>query len=713
MMRLELDVFRDLQVLCGSPGYVHVIAYFCYRDNTISFDGSLLLEDVLALHSAERLIRTEISTLIGLMMKSEITYELPNPDAMQSMIDNTQALLKELHEFMIKDIKVGRDNINSSEKSERLGVAWREPIFYGGESAYASQYRDFAGKRYAADDSWVSDNKGFSVLEAVKVFTAISEFQNHQIVEWRKELENIDPDNLTALPCFVVEVSELSKFASISPKIIRSVFSAFVSDGYPTNLAFKMVGDFNLFNAKPILKIGDDKYLIFMLYSVYESFYESPFFWFLEDEKYKKVADKNRGIFTEDFAADRLALVFGVENVYPNVNVFRGTDLIGEIDVLVVYANRAIIFQAKAKKLTIDARKGNDNRLRSDFKAAIQDAYDQGKLCAEALLDVSCRFQSVDHKKLTLQSNISKIHICTLLAESYPALAYQAREFLQYKTTEVIDHPFVMDVFLLDVLCEMLQTPLRFMDYLERRARINSRIMATHELTVLSYHLTNNLWVDDKADLLQLGDDISADLENAILTRREGLPGTATPPGVITYFKDTTWGDLISSIESDGTASGLELGCMLLDMGQGTIVQFNSAVKEVCKISRQDGLHHDVVMAYRGGGVTIHCNEEPEHSARKKLEYFCLRRKYQQRAKKWCGICFAPDGVTVRFFITFNFAWEYSSSMESNPVPLKKGTRTGRIGDIKFALKKIGRNESCPCGSREKFKNCCIDTWGR
>ncbi|WP_030137763.1 nuclease-related domain-containing protein [Pseudomonas fluorescens] len=712
-MRMEQHVFQDLQTLCGSPGYVHVIAYFCWRDNTISFDDSLLLEDVLKLHTAERLIRTEMSTLIGLMMKSKVRYELPSPDAMQSMINETEALLNELHEFMIKDIKIGRGSVNSSNKPEQLGIAWREPIFYGGESAYASQYRDLGGKRYSADNSWFSDNKGFSVKEAVSVFSAISEFQNQKIAQWMDELESTDIDNLTALPCFTVEVADLSNFSSIPARVIRSVFSAFASESFPTNSAFEVVGDFNEFNAKPILKIDDDKYLVFMLYSVYESFYESPFFWFLEDENYKNIADKNRGDFTENFAAERLTLVFGAKNVHLNVNVFRDTALIGEIDVLVVYADRAIIFQAKAKKLTIDARKGNDNRLRRDFKAAIQDAYDQGELCAEALLDASCHLQGTDRKKLTLRGDFSKIHICTLLAENYPALAYQARDFLKYKTTEIIDHPFVMDVFLLDVLCEMLQTPLRFMDYLERRAKINNRIMATHELTVLSYHLINNLWVDDKADLLQLGDDISADLENAILTRREGLPGTATPPGVITNFKDTTWGNIISSIESDGTVNGLELGCMLLDMGHNVITQFNSVIKEVCKMSRQDGMHHDAVMAYRGGGVTIHCNEEPEHSARKKLEYFCLRRKYQQRVKKWCGICFSPDGVTVRFFLTFNFAWEYSSAMESNPIPLKKGMRTGSIGDFKFNLKKIGRNECCPCGSRKKFKNCCIDTWGR
>ena len=34
------------------------------------------------------------------------------------------------------------------------GVALREPIFYGGESAYILQYRDFSLPKYATDNAW-------------------------------------------------------------------------------------------------------------------------------------------------------------------------------------------------------------------------------------------------------------------------------------------------------------------------------------------------------------------------------------------------------------------------------------------------------------------------------------------------------------------------------------------------------------------------------
>ena len=95
---------------------------------------------------------------------------------------------------------------------------------------------------------------------------------------------------------------------------------------------------------------------------------------------------KHRGEFTENFSAERLKIVFGEDRVFTNIDIVDSEKTkAGEIDVLVVYANRAIILQAKSKRLTIAARKGNDNCLRNDFKQAIQEAYNQGYSCANLL----------------------------------------------------------------------------------------------------------------------------------------------------------------------------------------------------------------------------------------------------------------------------------------------------------------------------------------
>ncbi len=78
----------------------------------------------------------------------------------------------------------------------------------------------------------------------------------------------------------------------------------------------------------------------------------------------------------------RLEAVFGKGAVFANVRIpeAKGKD-IGEIDTLVLFADRAIVVQAKSKRLTIDARKGNDNLIRNDFKKQVFRTYDQDSKC--------------------------------------------------------------------------------------------------------------------------------------------------------------------------------------------------------------------------------------------------------------------------------------------------------------------------------------------
>src|SRR5207253_11321802 len=99
------------------------------------------------------------------------------------------------------------------------------------------------------------------------------------------------------------------------------------------------------------------------------------------DKDYAAEAMKHRGQITEDFSRERLEKVFGKDRVHANVDIIESKGKkAGEIDVLVLFGNRAIVLQAKSKRLTLEARKGNDKQIRDDFKKSIQDSYSQGLL---------------------------------------------------------------------------------------------------------------------------------------------------------------------------------------------------------------------------------------------------------------------------------------------------------------------------------------------
>ena len=131
-MRTEQDIFDELATLCASPGYVHAIAFICFRDNIVRYAGEMTAEDMRHLFSTTRLIRTEISTLIGLLIKKDVDYALPTAAVLQQYLDRTEALLEEMHQAIGKQMFIGLDPKEVIEKglnSLSRGEALREPIF--------------------------------------------------------------------------------------------------------------------------------------------------------------------------------------------------------------------------------------------------------------------------------------------------------------------------------------------------------------------------------------------------------------------------------------------------------------------------------------------------------------------------------------------------------------------------------------------------------
>ena len=287
--------------------------------------------------------------------------------------------------------------------------------------------------------------------------------------------------------------------------------------------------------------------------------------------------------------------------------------------------------------------------------------------------------------------------------------AFQAGQFLAPEVSEEIPAPLITDIFTLDVMTEMLETPILLLSYVKRRAGYQEKIYAGHELTILSYHLKRNLWFEKQLDMIQLGDDIAADLDIAMMVRREGAPGPRTPDGILTRVKGTRVGEIVKAIESRPDPGTINLGFTLLMLAEDAVVTLSNAIDTMARRSATDGCHHDLTMPMgeSGDGLTVHCNTYPIPFAGSKLEEHSLLRKYRARAARWYGICIAPD-ASLRFGVNLEFAWEPDRKMEEviSAYPGHGSFANMSIPDGR--RRKIGRNDPCPCGSGRKFKKCCM-----
>lgn len=715
--RTEKDVLAELQALCTNPGYVHAVAALCFRDNTLIYADRLTETDLRGRFEPSRLLRTEINTLVGLMLKAPIDWNLPSHDVLREYVAISDRLLQELHDAMSGAFSLG-EALAALERGEHVnpfdsGDAMREPIYYAAESAYSFQYVDLAAKRYAADAEWLQANVGFTITQACAVAEAVERVLMDQFPETMESLRKLPSEQWKMLPAFSVTPAAVGVYAGLDPQLVERILLKFtVSDG-ETNPRFLGLQDFNQITATPLLRLPSGEFVVLQTYALAEAIYDSPFYWMQPDKTYLPQRDLHRGEFSENFVAERLTSVFGAEQVLKNVEIWEGKTRVAEIDVLVLWADRAIIVQAKSKRLTVEARKGNDQVIREDFRKSIQDAYDQGLLCAERLGNARFRFARVGEAGLDLPE-ITEIFMFCVVSDHYPALSFQTRQFLKPREVPRVRAALVTDVFLIDVLTELLSTPLQFLSYITQRTRYADRLLAAQELTILAYHLKHNLWMEEETAMLLLAEDFTAGLDIAMAARRRGIDGDATPEGFMTRFDGKTLGRIVRQIETRPEAAVLDQGFQLLEMSGEAFDDLSRMIDRLARRAAQDGKPHDVTLMFGDrSGFTAVCSNEPDDVAARKLATYCTRRKYSQKADRWFGMCLTPGDPQLRFGLRLSDPWVQNDALDAEtanmiePLPPKIAYERAFSGGR--MRPKVGRNEPCSCGSGRKFKKCCIN----
>jgi hypothetical protein len=690
----QTDILIELEQLCQTPGYIFVIAYLSFASNTNPVDAKY------------NLARNEIALLIRLMLKKELTITF-NESLINNNIERTVELLSNLHtslndemwtdkftelaKYIQNDKKSDIQNLNDSYPD------FKEPVFYAGDYAYDFQYRDFAVERYRNDNYWIIDNKGFDVVSARNIIHALKKIYTKKIAKLLElvAISQREMDLARILDCFSFTLEELTTESGSNSDIINKVLQAF-SLSVPCSSKFEKIGDYNEAISHPIIPVTNNGYILFQVYNLAESFYQSPMFWMRKDTKYIEIANKNRGYFTENFAASCIERVLGKECIYKDVKIYDGNDVITDIDVLAIYADRAVIIQAKSKGLTELAKQGDIIKIKKDFQKAIQDAYNQGVKCAESLDKKNLLFKDSLGNNINVGREYREIFIICVTSEYYPSLNFQVHEFLQKQKTGTIHFPYIIDIFCLDTLCEMLNNPLYFFSFLNRRVTYDKKIMCENELAILADHLKNNLYFRDKDDTVLLIED-TQELDKAMTLRREFGDVNAMPKGILTAFHGTILGKIIDQISDKKIDEILDFGYVLLD-NPNLINKISENIEKTMLSFNKDGKVHDFTVVFNELTFFI---GNPTEDALKKMKYYCTIKKYQQKSDKWFG-CFLSKEYTIEAIFIQENKWMYSEEMNQH---LKKSPLRPR----KMIVNQTGRNDPCLCGSGIKYKKCCLN----
>lgn len=549
----DQEILDELVKLCQTPGYVHVIAFFCYKNDTILFSSEkqTIISEIR--NDEYRLIRKEIGLLIGLMVKANINFRIPGRAKFSKLIKKTTKLLSDLRNALSKRTQKSfwKDHINNNPFNS--GEFWESELFYSPDTSFDFQYLEFAKERYSKDEVWFLQQKGYSPGQLYDVLKSIKDIQHikRNFLLSQEFKNNSNKHQYEFLSIFTFSIQDLIIKTKLHAKIISLILADFCIKNEKVNSSFSHFSDINQSIFYPIIQLSNDEFVLLQYYNLCEAFYEKPSHEMLQDCNYKREASKNRGDFLEGLLLAQLSKVFPQTNLFPNCVLWQNKKkMIGEIDLLITYANKTMIFQAKSKRLTNEAKKGNKDSLSADFKESITASYNQAFRCAKSLMNDQHKLTDKFGNSINLERNFEKIFIFCVVSDYYPLLAHQIRHFLKYEQNEIIKAPIGMEIFSLDIACEFLNNPLLFLDYLTQREKNCEKLIFDQEYGVLGCYLEYGLNFNPELNLIITDGGFSKNLSIGILARRGELPQNVEPEQLTSRFREGFYGNVISQLST-------------------------------------------------------------------------------------------------------------------------------------------------------------------
>ena len=745
-MRTMDQVIADIIAVTKKEGFIYALLMIIRRD------VFLMPEEYHLVNNREVLITEEIKLLLGFWVKNECCIR-SYPNELQELSElsrEIRLLMEELHRSFIK-IEV--DNLNWSEITTKeqideifpLNIRIREAIFYGGDNLYDYEYINFLYKKYKYDVAWLKENKGFICEEAAAIAESIKDIvsvKNSKIPhipvemkqmlyecgdsgsEWLSDFieyseilaeyfisedESVHKLGIQAfcdslLEMFCVSKSELEHLAGVDQFLANFTYDL----NHETNDQYVGPGYFNKIEETPIIKLDNDKYFIPITYAVFNAIYDAPFYWMNSDEKYHKKSGTNRGNAGEDIAYEILLPIFGTQNTYKNIVIKdKHHKDITDIDVLCVYGNKALCVQIKSKRLTLLSKIGDRTSQQKDFKLAVQNAYNQGLICKQALMDQEGKLfvNKETNEELRNFESINDVFILCLTTENYPALTSQVAYLLSKKDDN--QPAIAFSVFDLALISHYLTTPYDFLYYIRQRIATYKVFFATNEIVYLGYHLLHKLWDDGSRDFVMLDEDFAQCIDRNYYPQLIGADVSDEGDRIANRWVNEEFKRLCNDISKSSSPQKTDVLFALYDLSSDCIDELFKMMRMASERSKKNHTVVTLTMVLDGvsslRGISYTANSLEPLELFKEMECQCKTKKYQAKADEWLSLG-SNVGTTslVDALLYIKTPWKFDSTLEWACEKYASSHSTTTF----LPDKALGRNDLCYCGSGLKYKKC-------
>ncbi|WP_165795944.1 SEC-C metal-binding domain-containing protein [Siphonobacter curvatus] len=519
------EIINEIEEMTSNYNFINLIVMIIFRD----FVGTI--ESLSNYDRNKNLNYNELSYLIGLWIKNAKNNKKIDIN-LNKQIPIVYDLMYRLHRTFLPDLSALFEDSNNHKDTSDLMLQkdpLREAFFYGPCGAYDYQYSTNSFNKYKYDIEWIKKEKGFNLDSLNSFFLNIKNTINVKINILKKDRKKRYSIN-EMLGCLIMTHEELVG-ANVDFDLIAQCFTCELEGGY--NKSLRLVGDFNEFSVKPIIKLGK-KFFIPMPFFLAESIYDSPFYWMVTDKKYFSTCTTNRGKIAEEIVYDLLIDKFNHSDVFKSIKIKKDksqTD-VSDIDVMAINNEDLLLFQIKSKRITSLARQGDVEKLKEDFKKAVEDAFVQGIECSKAIYNYeNYNFLNSDGVDIREKlKSVKNIYVICALLEVFPAIPHLS-QFLLYE--KYAESGVCINVFDLEIICKLLKTPKKIIDYFSKRINNCRHYYADSEMSFLGFYINHDLKKRTEYDVCVIDNAYAGNIDKIYYSENQNEKIYNTIPKII------------------------------------------------------------------------------------------------------------------------------------------------------------------------------------
>lgn len=446
--------------------------------------------------------------------------------------------------------------------------------------------------------------------------------------------------------------------------------------GWPTNIS--------IIEKYPVTSYNE-KYYCFVPQLLFRTVIGILERWIWKDHNsyYQKYYQKQKAEYLENKSLEYISDLLPEADVYQNLNYtirINGQKNKTETDGIVIYDNNLFIIEAKSGQFHQFARRGNVEKIKSEVKKLIAEAYTQALRTEKFFFSTLKPVFRDNNNKIAYEENDSSrfenVFLINITLENLGSLSTHLNSLRLSGLIEGRGWPWSVNLNDLRVISEIIETPSEFLLYLQRRIRTNDfpAFKSTDELEYFSKFLDDGLYFED-GHLNNVDSCMPVGYTNEI--DRYYVSGGEKP----TFKIPPEFRNLIKSIEKTGKFGFTYVTTTLLGFNFETHREILERIDSMSEQVNNDGQCHYRSFLNRnlkiGLTIVIDTNFECDPSGfRANAEL----KKYQNHFDAW-------------IILVIN---KLKNKIEKVNFEISKGH--GR---------KIRRNDICLCGSGKKFKKCC------